>query len=94
MSCIKISQSAILPSKIIVQSASFKNVGDATADATAILNNTLGTELSSTSISAGTSGIIVAPNSIALIKKDGVLLQTVNVPSGVSEDINLIVTVV
>jgi len=90
MSCIKISQSAILPSKIIAQSASFKNVGDATA----ILNNTLGTELSSTSISAGTSGIIVAPNSIALIKKDGVLLQTVNVPSGVSEDINLIVTVV
>ena len=30
----------------------------------------------------------------ALIKKDSVLLQTVNIPSGTSEDINLIVTVV
>ena len=39
MSCIKISQSAIIPSKIIVQSASFKNVGGGGIDPADIVND-------------------------------------------------------
>ena len=94
MSCIKISQSAIIPSKIIVQSASFKNVGGG-GNATALLKNTVPTLLSTTVIASGDSADIIAPDASSIVKdSDGNILDTVLVASGASEDINLIIEII
>ena len=99
MTCIKISQSAILPSKIIVQSASFKNVGVKNVvgggNATALLKNTVPTLLSTTVIALGDSADIIAPDASSIVKdSDGNILDTVLVASGASEDINLIIEII
>jgi len=58
------------------------------SDATAVLKNTLGTEISSTNIPSGTSQDITAPDASAVLKDtDGNILLTEAIPSNVSEDI-------
>jgi head-tail adaptor len=63
------------------------------ADATAVLNNTLGTELSSTPIASGATGTIVAPDATIIIN-DNAGAEAVNtqVASGTTQIFNIIIT--
>jgi hypothetical protein len=59
-------------------------------DATAVLKNSAGTTLSTTTIPSGTSANITAPDSSAVIKDDsGNILKTSVIPSNVSQDVTI-----
>tara|TARA_R110000782_G_C14681909_1_gene400141 strand:+ start:520 stop:792 length:273 start_codon:yes stop_codon:yes gene_type:complete len=90
MSCAIISQELVITEDVIF---AIPPSGGGGADATAVLNNTLGTELSSTPIASGATSIIVAPDATIIIN-DNAGAEAVNtqVASGVTETFNITIT--